>query len=375
MARLRSKRTQNATSEPDTGPLKKTKSVVLTFLAMVLIYRFVTQKELQFQAPPPTTTSTTKTTTTPSPTPQGTTPVAATVVAAQDLVADPVLAASLVRLSGDGWTVNQVPPYEYSCRWLDYRATSGKVAKFCGHSDPDGVTESIATRGHFHHCNVLPSLWNSKDLPKTPNSIYLEIGANIGSCVVEMLLSTDAKIILFEPHPKNLFCIHQTLQANHGFSDRVVIVPVALGGETSHSTIFAATGNMGNSVVGKIIKDNPGQAFDQKDQHKIPIERLDSIITNAAGTNIDIPLVKMDAQGFECHIVNGINIALAQQIYKIKFEVSRNHLRNQECNDLLEKLRQLDFQITLENGTPVQGEWQQFTRMMELHAVRNSNRS
>jgi len=299
----------------------------------------------------------------------------------------PLLKASLLRSSGDdhsgstidtvstigtvtaGWEINPVSTYpNYECNWLDFRSTTGKTTKFCGHSNPDSVTAAIMQKGRFHHCNILPTLWNKAD--KTEESIYLEIGANIGSCVVEMLLSTDAKIIAFEPHPKNLFVLLSTIRAmEQSYQDRVVIVPVALGAESAMETIYAANGNMGNSVVGKIIKDNRRQEFKIEDQHSIHVERLDSIIS----PNAHVAFSKLDAQGFECNIVSGFGASLAAVVQQIKFEVSKNHLNNHGCLDLLSRFRALGYTIYSENGIDKieTGEHDQFHRMTELIAKRD----
>jgi len=293
----------------------------------------------------------------------------------------PLLKASLLRSSGGvlsgstidtvaaGWEINPVSTYpNYECNWLDFKSTTGKTTKFCGHSDPDGVTDTIMRKGRFHHCNILPTLWNKAD--KTEESIYLEIGANIGSCVVEMLLSTDAKIIAFEPHPKNLFVLLSTIRAmEQSYQDRVVIVPVALGAESAMETIYAANGNMGNSVVGKIIKDNRRQEFKIEDQHSIHVERLDSIIS----PNAHVAFSKLDAQGFECNIVSGFGASLAAVVQQIKFEVSKNHLNNHGCLDLLSRFRALGYTIYSENGIDKieTGEHDQFHRMTELIAKRD----
>ena len=277
---------------------------------------------------------------------------------------------SLLRTSGtESWTINQVPDYpDYECRWIEYKATSGNNEKLCGHRDPDGVTDTIEKDGNFRHCDILPKLWDKAK--KDENSIYLEIGANIGSCVMEMLLSTEAKIILFEPHPKNLFCIKNTVSVlDSKYQDRVVIVPVALGATSETNTIFAAKGNMGNSIVGKSIKDMDRDEFPKEDQHTIFVERLDSIVSSK---NVNVPLTKMDAQGFECNVLSGMNQELADTLQLVKFEVARRHLGAQGCDDLLNRFRSKGFDIRKENGELVDGEWQQFYRMMELHAVRQN---
>ena len=293
----------------------------------------------------------------------------------------PLLKTSLLRSSGGdhggstsdpvstGWEINPVSTYpNYECKWIDFTSTTGKTTKFCGHSDPDGVTAQITNKGHFHHCDILPTLWNKAD--KTEESIYLEIGANIGSCVVEMLLSTDAKVIAFEPHPKNLFVLLSTIKAmEQSYQDRVVIVPVALGAESAIQTIYAAKGNMGNSVVGKVIKDNRKQEFKIEDQHSIHVERLDSIIS----PNAHVAFSKLDAQGFECNIVSGFGASLPAVVRQVKFEVSRKHLNSHGCLDLLSRFRGLGYTIYGENGIDKveTGEHDQFKRMTELIAKRD----
>src|SRR5210317_1044533 len=97
---------------------------------------------------------------------------------------DPILAKSLKRTSGEGWTINPeiysdaAKKQNYDCKWIEFESTTGKRAEFCGHTVPDGVTGTIERGKRFHHCNPLPKFW--EDAPKTESSIYVEIGANIG---------------------------------------------------------------------------------------------------------------------------------------------------------------------------------------------------
>lgn len=201
-------------------------------------------------------------------------------------------------------------------------------------------------------------------------STYIPILAP-GSCVMEMLLSTDAKIIAFEPHPRNLFSVQKSIsKLDKSYQDRVVIVPVALGEESAESVIFAAEGNMGNSNVGMIVRDNGKQQFREEEQHKIRVERLDSILDATSSSLLHVSFMKLDAQGFECHIVNGMSQELANKIHKIKFEVALNHLRNQKCTDLLTRFRSRGFSIKTENEKrKIEGDTDQFRRMHELIAV------
>jgi len=104
----------------------------------------------------------------------------------------------------------------------------------------------------------------------------LEIGANIGSCVMEMLL-------------KNLLCFKITVSVlENEYKHRVVVILVALGAAIGANTLFAAEGNMGNSIVGKVCKDNKTQEFSKEYQHQIQVVPLHSIVSS----KVIVPLVK-----------------------------------------------------------------------------------
>jgi hypothetical protein len=94
---------------------------------------------------------------------------------------------------------------------------------------------------HLSHCDVLPKLWNDAaarrrhsssdhdDDDNISNYVYVEIGANIGSCIMEMLLATNAQIIAFEPHPMNVYNIKKTVsQLDKSYQDRLLLFPIGL---------------------------------------------------------------------------------------------------------------------------------------------------
>jgi len=271
----------------------------------------------------------------------------------------PVLKKALAKTSGDGWNLDPRSSMEsvtakrnnLQCHWIDFVSSSGTTAKFCGHDKNDLVTRTIARKKRWGDCDVLPRLWNDKGLAKDENSLYLDIGGNIGACVMEMLLSTNAKIIAFEPHPHNQFMLQNSIQAlPPEYQERFVLVPVALGKEAARNVIYSSVRNMGNSVIGSIVKDWRGQDDASFEKHDIVVEKLSSII-NVESTTLNIPLIKMDAQGFECQILEGLDQNLGDRIQKVKFEVARKHLLAQGCLDLFTRFRNLGFSVESEDGT------------------------
>jgi FkbM family methyltransferase len=221
-------------------------------------------------------------------------------------------------------------------------AKSGKQSQMCVHSFMEVLTEFILRDKRWRDCNVLPDLWVADGM-EDDDSIYVDIGANIGSCVMEMLMSTKAKIIAFEPHPMNVFNIKKTVsKLGKEYQDRLLLFPVGLGDAKGNITIFSGHDNMGNSNLGVQVKDWGSQQFKDHLQFTVFVERLDELLDASA---IDkIRFVKMDCQGFECKAVEGM-CALAEKIKVLKFENSIKFLRAQDCSDLLDRVKRLGFNV------------------------------
>lgn len=90
-----------------------------------------------------------------------------------------------------------------------------------------------------------------------------------------------------------------------------------------------------NLVIGKVIRDFPSQVFDEKNHFTVHVERLDSILM---AIKTKIGLLKMDAQGFECRIVEGMGHEVAGIIDVMKFEYAHPWLIAHGCFDLVSRL-------------------------------------
>jgi len=241
---------------------------------------------------------------------------------------------------------NPITPEEeekFKCKNVPFvSASSGKAAPMCVHTFKDVVSDKIGEKTHWPDCNILPTLWNASN--PTKDSMYIEIGANIGACVMEMLLGTNANIIAFEPHPMNVFNLKKTVSSlDKSYQDRLRLFPIGIGDNQASNTIYSGGRNMGNSVIGTIIKDVKTQEFDEKLQFQINVERLDSIIK--IDNTQDVKLMKMDAQGYECRILKGFGQDLANMIGMIKFEYANKWLRGQNCTDLVPQFINYGFNV------------------------------
>ena len=142
---------------------------------------------------------------------------------------------------------------KFNCSMVPFIPSGSNTAsetQICVHTFHDLISNTIRNRKQWGDCNVLPELWHNKDIEHSDGgkSYYVEVGANIGACVLEMLLSTNATILAFEPHPMNVYNIKKTVsQLDKSFQNRLMLFPIGLGESTDQSTIHSATGNMGNS--------------------------------------------------------------------------------------------------------------------------------
>ncbi|KAL7516642.1 hypothetical protein ACHAWX_001635 [Stephanocyclus meneghinianus] len=233
----------------------------------------------------------------------------------------------------------------FSCDWTTYISSNRlHQAEMCVHSFQDVISNTIkrSRSKNWSDCRILPKLWTANGMADD-DSLYVDIGANIGSCVLEMLFSTRATIVAFEPHPMNVYNIKKTVsRLGASYQDRLLLFPIGLGKSPGNSTIYSANNNMGNSQIGKMAKDWDTQMFDEKLQFNVDIERLDSILD---GTKIDtIRLVKMDVQGFECNTIDGMGM-VGDKIEMMKFEYEPRFLKSQGCLDLVSRVKGLGLKV------------------------------
>ena len=230
---------------------------------------------------------------------------------------------------------------EVSCRWLVYK---GKIP-ICAHPDFDYVSDAIARKGSWSDCDMLPALWLELPMHERSRGNFLDLGANIGSCSIEMLLSTNASIVSIEANPENFQRMQKTvLNLSNEFKERIKIYNVAASNVIENVQIFGAVANMGNSVVGRAVQDDANQVF-----HKslsIQTQKLDDILGN-----VHFLAMKMDVQGYECRALEGMN-KIISNMRTIKFEVANRWLLAQGCSDitLFEKLKSFGFDIYHGNG-------------------------
>ena len=196
------------------------------------------------------------------------------------------------------------------------------------------ISSTIRKRGRWEDCDALRPMWIES--LSYGDGVFMDIGANIGSCSLFML-NFNVEVISFEPIPSNYKKIIRSVQANHGFNTRIKLFPYGLGANTSVVEAFGEPGNLGNTVIGKPVLDYDNRQNMQwmKDNpyKDIQIRKLDDIIWANRLQNAPPPLInllKIDCQGYELKVLAGAEELLkARAIKTMKIELARKHLEAQ----------------------------------------------
>lgn len=219
----------------------------------------------------------------------------------------------------------------------------------CLRDYPDLISDQIKTDGRWKDCDVNEQLW--KALPGK-GDIFVDIGSNIGACTLPMLSRSDVdSVVAFEPNPNNLFYLTSSVLLNTGYRSRFRLFPIGLGEETSKVKIYSQSGNAGNTVLGSQVGN---RTYDEL--NLVDVRRLDDIVK--MGQMTPIRVMKMDAQGYEVHILKGADALLSSgSVAAIHFEVQTKWLVAQNTTglELLSLLISKDYSIhETVTGDPLQ---------------------
>lgn len=232
------------------------------------------------------------------------------------------------------------------CRWANYTSQYDPTQSMpvCTHGEKDLVSSRIMQSGNWNDCHAVSRQWYAASSSSNSN-IPLEIGANIGSCIWELLLaSPTAQIIAFEPHPRNLFALTSTLKTAH-FSlvpERVTVYPIALGTERGGTVnmVVELGDNMGSSIIERVGNNNLTIKNGLVEAETVPLERLDNILSPQ-----QVRLAKFDIQGSECNVMDAMFPTIKPA--RVVAEVDAKLLEMGGCSasGLIGRLQKQDYQL------------------------------
>ena len=251
-------------------------------------------------------------------------------------------------------------PFKKDCRWTPWKVTKGlsKLVQpfdLCVMNEPDFVSDTIVTTGQWGDCLPLIDMWTKvKDNhPQLGSPLYVDIGANIGSCSM-MMLNAGAEVISIEPVPQSAYYYTRSILALPDVSkkDKVKVYNVGCGRDYSTHQIFVAATNAGQAML-----DKPGNPIAQEASTNVSIVPCDDLLWPGRLRGEKPPhiaVLKIDVEGYEPVAFEGLKeLFKAKAIRSIKTELSHRWLsyQNTTASGYCNLLMDLGFELFFKNGT------------------------
>lgn len=253
---------------------------------------------------------------------------------------------------------------EKRCDWVETSIvpSSGRVTNptrkkltLCVNPENDLISNVIRRAGRWTDCESMVTMYDQLQ-EKNSNEMlhvqYLDIGANIGTCVFEILSLTNMNVIAFEPSQLNLFYFKQSLkrfqhdfilQQDWGkdFKERIQIFPFALGFENNTNVLLSI--NPKNTGGAYVVNQNNNQNHQPDKSHPsetVQMVLLDELFQLPPPNFLRVPssvkwIIKVDTEGSECRFLCGATGFFREtpnQVVFIKMEYNYKNLKRTGCS-------------------------------------------
>jgi len=222
----------------------------------------------------------------------------------------------------------------------------------------DKLSVAFRGAGHWEDCDELPQLWDQSHRELSSRhkakAVFVDVGANIGSCSL-LMLAKGVKTVAFEPLPANRMYLAESVRRN-SFSDLLQLHAVALGSREGTVALFSSPTNAGNTVVEHPIGDDADDGNAMRRQrreggHTTRIVTLDQMLWPDPNKRAPvIPLLKLDAQGYEVQVLRGaVRLLQARAIRAIKVELAVHwlHAQNSSAQELVGTMIGNGFEVSI----------------------------
>jgi FkbM family methyltransferase len=153
---------------------------------------------------------------------------------------------------------------------------------------------------------------------------FYDIGANIGYfSLCAAAANPSIEVFSFEPSEFNRTRFQQNLLLNSQLSGRIKILPIALGHARGTASFYQASAENSGMSGMHAIEDHLAKT-------EVPVSTFDHEVSQWP---ITLPaLVKMDVEGYEWLVLQGMRQTLQSQRPDLLIELDDNHLTNFDTN-------------------------------------------
>lgn len=171
--------------------------------------------------------------------------------------------------------------------------------------------------------------------------VTVDVGANIGlhTVLLAQLVGADGHVHAFEPFPRNLHFLQTNLDVNW-VTDRVTVHEMAASDRAGLATMAVSDEWDGlGSLLHDKVEPTPGYTPESTRTIEVHTERLDAIF----GTHSQIDILKIDVEGAENRVLEGLGSLLRDSVGQIIFECMPRHMRD-EWHGFARRLHELSAQ-------------------------------
>lgn len=168
----------------------------------------------------------------------------------------------------------------------------------------------------------------------------LDIGSNIGYYVLleNKIIGKEGQVIAIEPSPYNFECLKKNLEFPE--NSRVTAYNFAAGDVDGEISFFVNERSNGCQVLneGRKVPNRPGKIIN------VPIKTMDKFVEEENLKNIDF--VRMDVEGYEYNIFQGMSKTIEKFHPIIQIEVHKSHMGEEKTRKFLEFFKNLNYETT-----------------------------
>ena len=200
----------------------------------------------------------------------------------------------------------------------------------------------------LHELRLLGAIADSLRASGKPVNFF-DVGANIGHHSLFMSRHAE-RVFSFEPY--SVVRDEMVRKLNHAGVSNVTIFPVALGDRNETGTFHPPTGaNQGTGTLGSNLPDNVSS-----ENISVPVVRGDDFF--AANRLPPITLLKMDVEGYETKVLEGLCETIWRDRPPIFVEIQKEHYNGSESRNgaSVKDLLYTDhviFEVGASHGQPV----------------------
>jgi len=169
--------------------------------------------------------------------------------------------------------------------------------------------------------------------------VIVDVGANVGDWSAEILdrAGPDARALLFEPAHAAL----ARLQARFAGDSRVQVVPAAVADSSGCTTFYEEPAAGEESSL--VFREAPENAI----AREVAVTTLDEALAAHGVGHVD--LLKIDAEGYDLHVLRGAaRLLAAQAIAVVQFEYNRPWMfEHSTLGEALALLRRHGYEVSL----------------------------